>query len=455
LLLIWLSMMLWRCVALIVVLGVLGSLGDEGPYKFNSLPGMSQPSSFAQYTGYIVVNQTYGTQLWYWFFESQGDPSTDPLVLWMTGGPGCSSELAIFYENGPFQLMDNGTGGIAVTPNPYSWNINSNIIYIDQPAGTGFSEVGKVAGYVHNEYQMATEMYIFLQGWLNTFPEYIGRPFFLFGESYAGHYVPSLGYAIIMENQNPNNIYIPLKSISVGNGMTSPIIQYGSYGPYATAHALIDKQVDEQVSAQYQKCYSDLSSGSSDAEVSCNTILSMISNAAGPFNEYDVTKTCTPGLPLCYNFTLATIYLNQPDVQATLHVNKKWEMCSNIVHQEMSKDWWSRQDYLVPDILAAGVGVNIYDGIDGYICNFIGQTMWTNQLNWPHQQDFLNSPREIWYVNELIAGYRQNAYNLSMIAVNNAGHMVPMDQPANAFDMFTRILNNESFATQQFGAKKR
>ena len=99
----------------------------------------------------------------------------------------------------------------------------------------------------------------------------------------------------------------------------------------------------------------------------------MISDAAGPFNEYDVTQTCSPDLPLCYNFTLAGVYLNQPDVQSTLGVDKKWTECSLLVHQELAKDWWSRQDYLVPDILAADVGVNIYAGINGYICNFIGQ----------------------------------------------------------------------------------
>ena len=77
--------------ALVLFLGVLGSIHcDEGPYKFNTLPGLATPTSFAQYTGQIVVNETYGTELFYWFFESQADPANDPLVLWMTGGPGCS-----------------------------------------------------------------------------------------------------------------------------------------------------------------------------------------------------------------------------------------------------------------------------------------------------------------------------------------------------------------------------
>ena len=77
----------------------------------------------------------------------------------------------------------------------------------DQPAGTGFGSAGSIHGYVHNEKEMAVEMYIFLQGWLKTFPQYQGRPFFIFGESYAGHYIPSVAYAIVTQNSDSNNIY--------------------------------------------------------------------------------------------------------------------------------------------------------------------------------------------------------------------------------------------------------
>ena len=88
---------------LVVFLGVLGSIHcDEGPYKFNALPGLATPTSFAQYTGQIVVNETYGTELFYWFFESQADPANDPLVLWMTGGPGCSR---FFFLNLSFHFV--------------------------------------------------------------------------------------------------------------------------------------------------------------------------------------------------------------------------------------------------------------------------------------------------------------------------------------------------------------
>ena len=95
----------------------------------------------------------------YWFFESRSAPATDPVLLWMTGGPGCSSEVALFGENGPCTVNADGTD---TATNPHSWNSNANLLYIDQPAGTGFS----YGGLLHDEDQVASDMYEFIVGWL-------------------------------------------------------------------------------------------------------------------------------------------------------------------------------------------------------------------------------------------------------------------------------------------------
>jgi cathepsin A (carboxypeptidase C) len=68
------------------------------------------------------------------------------LTVWLTGGPGCASELAIFYENGPFTINED----LTLKKNEYSWNNNSNMLFVDQPVGTGYSRC-KLNGYVHNE----------------------------------------------------------------------------------------------------------------------------------------------------------------------------------------------------------------------------------------------------------------------------------------------------------------
>lgn len=92
----------------------------------------------------LFLNETYSSgflpvkdigSIFYWWFESRDKPSEDPLVLWLTGGPGCSSEIALFTENGPFTIKDD----LSLKINPHSWNNNANLLYIDQPLGTGFS----------------------------------------------------------------------------------------------------------------------------------------------------------------------------------------------------------------------------------------------------------------------------------------------------------------------------
>jgi len=73
------------------------------------------------------------------------------LVLWLTGGPGCASEVALFFENGPYTINDD----LTLKQNPYSWNRVSNLLYVDQPVGTGFSKAAKITHYDTNEEAIA------------------------------------------------------------------------------------------------------------------------------------------------------------------------------------------------------------------------------------------------------------------------------------------------------------
>jgi cathepsin A (carboxypeptidase C) len=167
------------------------------------------------------VNQTAGyidassglfsrTKYFFWLFDSKSDPANDPLIMWLSGGPGCSSQLALLAENGPCSVTTSGDG---TNINPYSWHSKANVMWVDQPAGTGFSTgLG-----THDEAGVAANMYVFLQGFFQQFPRFQNSDFYIFGESYAGHYVPAIGHEIWEGNKKLQRgaVTIPMKGIAM------------------------------------------------------------------------------------------------------------------------------------------------------------------------------------------------------------------------------------------------
>lgn len=129
--------------------------------------------NFNEYTGYLTANASAGAQLFYWFTESQNQPSSDPFVLWLQGGPGCSSLIGLFNELGPYKV----TPSLTLEPNPYSWNKIANVLFLDQPVATGFSYLQQTDGIVINQEQMAENVYTALQNFFTQYPQFLNNPF--------------------------------------------------------------------------------------------------------------------------------------------------------------------------------------------------------------------------------------------------------------------------------------
>ncbi|KAM2493555.1 hypothetical protein PS1_044945 [Malus domestica] len=176
--------------------------------KITRLPGQPQVS-FQQYAGYVTVDEKQERSLFYYFVEAQIDPASKPLVLWLNGGPGCSSiGVRAFNENGPFQ-----PSGDILLKNDFSWNREANMLYLESPAGVGISYSANKSfyGFVNDDIT-ARDNLKFLQRWFDEFPEYKNRDLFITGQSYAGHYVPQLAQLIIQSKLKFN-----LKAIAIGN----------------------------------------------------------------------------------------------------------------------------------------------------------------------------------------------------------------------------------------------
>jgi len=141
------------------------------------------------YSGYLTVSSSKA--LHYVFLESMNNTDTDPVVVWFNGGPGCSSLLAFMQEHGPFVLEDGATN---ITENPYPWIARANMLYIESPAGVGYSVANRSSDLFTNDLQQSEDALIALGAFYEKFPEKKTNDLFISGESYGGIYVPYLAW---------------------------------------------------------------------------------------------------------------------------------------------------------------------------------------------------------------------------------------------------------------------
>ena len=148
------------------------------------------------FSGYLKVSEK--KELHYVFVTSMNDYTTDPVVVWFNGGPGCSSLLALFQEHGPFVIDD---GEYSIKKNPYPWNQRQSILYIESPAGVGFSWAASKDDWNQNDMSQSADAFAALQDWYTNYPEFLNNDLYISGESYGGIYVPYLSWQIHQWNQ--------------------------------------------------------------------------------------------------------------------------------------------------------------------------------------------------------------------------------------------------------------
>ncbi|KAG9149180.1 hypothetical protein Leryth_003173 [Lithospermum erythrorhizon] len=334
--------------------------------KIGALPGQPEVL-FDQYSGYVTVDPSDEKALFYYFVESDNSSSTKPLVLWLNGGPACSSlGNGALMELGPFRVNPDGE---SLWLNKFAWNNEANIIFLESPAGVGFSYSNKSTDYTSGDKQTATESYTFLINWLERFPEYKERDFFIAGESYAGHYIPQLAQLILRNNKITNQTVINLKGIAIGNAYIDyETINTGAYD-YLWSHALISDEIHKGI---LLNCNFSSTKTLSDA---CDKYTSQVRRATGNIYNFDIyAPLCgvpsnsppNSGFDPCSNQYIAS-YLNTPEVQKSLHVNVTgqlpgiWGACN----YDMLEFWKDKPDTVLPtikDLMSTGIRVWLYSG---------------------------------------------------------------------------------------------
>ncbi|KAK9438526.1 carboxypeptidase Y precursor [Metarhizium brunneum] len=396
-----------------------------------------------QLSGYLD-DEEEDKHLFYWFFESRNDPAKDPVVLWLNGGPGCSSFFGLFQELGPATIPNED---LVPVDNPYSWNSNASVIFIDQPVNVGYSYGTKITG---SSQAAAKDIYAMLTLFFHQFPEYAERDFFVTGESYAGHYIPAIGAELLSHN----NSNINLKGLAIGNGLTDPYIQYLYYRPTACGQggypAVLSKSdcqamknAEPECQRQIGVCYNDPSARvCRQATNYCNNFVLGIYQSGTNNSVYDITSPIGTG-----KTSYASQFLSSAKTKQALGVeaSRAYEECDSGVYNDFvnNGDWMTPAHRVVPGILEK-IPVLIYAGDIDYICNWLGNEAWTLALEWPGRSA-LNAAKS----KELHAKSGKNygnvraAQGLSLMQIYKAGHEVPQYEGEGSLDFLNRFMGGE------------
>ncbi|KAL3841151.1 hypothetical protein ACJIZ3_025742 [Penstemon smallii] len=391
-------MVVVSCALLLVIVYTREVKSHYEPDKIGSLPGQPTRVNFQQYSGYITIyvnddiaNHQQQRYYFYYFVQAQ-TTQPKPLVLWLNGGPGCSSVGAgAFGEHGPFQPRGN-----ILVKNDSSWNKEANILYLESPAGVGFSYSANKSFYESvNDEITAKDNLIFLQNWFDKFPEYKNRDFFIAGESYAGHYVPQLANLILNSKAKIN-----LKGVAIGNPLLEFNTDFNSRAEFLWSHGLISDATYNKFTFVCNNSEIRRQASSGGLTPVCYNVINQVSTEIGKFiDSYDVTlDVCLssvvmqsevlnqikdePEIDVCVEDE-TIVYLNREDVKKALHARlvgvKRWGICSEVVRYEM-------QNLEIPSIgilgslVKKGIRVLVYSGDQDSVLPFTATRSLVNGL---------------------------------------------------------------------------
>ncbi|CAL4992683.1 unnamed protein product [Urochloa decumbens] len=422
-----------------------------------ALPGQPNGVAFDMYGGYVTVDDQAGRALYYWLQEADrgaADPDAAPLVLWFNGGPGCSSiGSGALEELGALRVH---TDGETLSLNEYSWNKAANVLFLEAPAGVGFSYSNTSSDVVIGDNRTAHDSYTFLVKWFERFPQYKYRDFYIVGESYGGHFVPQLSQLVHRNNIGVEKPFINFKGFMVGNGLINNPTDLTGMFEYWWHHGLIS---DETLDMGLEVCQA---STFIHPLPECLDIWGQALEEQGNIDYYSIyTPKCDKGsafelglkrrrrrlmLPAydpCVDL-YTTKYMNLPEVQKAIHANVTgsieypWSLCSNPVYD----DWTDMASSILPiykELIGAGLKVWVFSGDTDTVVPLSSTRRSLAALGLPVKTSWYP-----WYmVPTEVGGWSMEYEGLTFVTVRGAGHAVPQHRPAQALVLFQHFLQGE------------
>ncbi|KAI5314891.1 hypothetical protein L3X38_044067 [Prunus dulcis] len=484
-----------------------------------NLPGFSGDLPFKLETGYVGVGNKDELQLFYYFIESERSPENDPLLLWITGGPRCSSFSGLVYENGPipfsltsitkdpvelvlnpyswakvrnfqlrlwlcdrlmhmvmprlaspfryrikfqaksyacpisFSFTSITKHPVELVLNPYSWTKLANIIFLDAPAGTGFSYSTTTDGYNTSDTIHAKRASEFLQRWLLTHPKFLANPLYISGDSYSGKIVPIIVQEITNGIEAGIGPSLNLEGYIIGNPVTNRKEELNSQIEYAHRMALISTRMFESTKRNCKGDYVDVDPNNELCLINLQAFEECISRLEV---SHILTPACAPGIDddnfLSFPFPeqlcrverqrYSEVWANDMNVPKALNIRKgtkaEWARCNSSI--PYIKDVRSSVDYH-RNLMQKTLRAFVYSGDHDLKVPHISTEAWIESLSLPIVDDW-----KPWFSNNQVAGYRvgysNGEYHLTYATIKGGGHTGPEFNPRESFDMIERWLEH-------------
>ncbi|KAL1222185.1 Serine carboxypeptidase-like 18 [Cardamine amara subsp. amara] len=407
------------------------------------LPGFEGPLPFHLETGYIGVGEGEKVQLFYYFIKSENNPKKDPLILWLTGGPACTTLSALAFEIGPLTFKTEGYNGSlpSLISTSYSWTKVASIIFLDQPVGTGFSYTTTPLAQKPSDTGEAKQTYEFLQKWLVEYPEFISNPLYVGGDSYAGIVVPPIVQQISIGNDHGYNPQINLKGYVLGNPATDLDSDNNYKIPFAHGVGLISDELFESLKRSCRGNYVKVDS----TNTQCLKFVDDYQKCVSRINEgYILIPWCDISFPspdcYMYRYLLATHWANDEDVRKALHVVKgsigEWVRCNWDLPYE--KDIKSSLPYHRNISIKGNYRSLVYSGDHDLMVPFVGTQAWIKSLNYSIIDDW-----RPWLVNNQVIGYTRTYANYMTFATIKARGHTAEYKPDESFMMFQRWISGQ------------
>lgn len=380
---------------------------------------------------YLKPSEQSKNGLFYWFFESQDHNQNAPLILWLQGGPGCSSMLGLFTENGPFELNEDKNGQFQISSRSITWNEKAHMLFLDQPVGTGYAFT-KDGRYMTSDKEAASQVLFALVEFYNKHPKLLQNPLFIAGESYGGHWVPSVAQAILNNNANKSKTAIHLRGIMVGDPLIDAYVQVKAYPDYALQTDLIPLNRYNMIKKMADACVDLIDAGNYTAATNAWNKVQYEIVDESMRQPYDIQFSSLNGDDP--DMDMVQAFLNSTVVKAEIGIpgDVQYEMCSSDAYYAML-DAFTRSVSPAYAAIAKNplVKTLVYCGnMDPAVpCPALQQV-----LNQTYPAYWQANATNVIFDDQVVA-WSQKTDNMWYFNYFDAGHMVPENQPEAALNM--------------------